>query len=121
MGYIIAVAVRTDSLSRRCETKDSCEEHRSFHLGRTVINSSVLTKRISMRQLLYLDRFLTKTRQTENSLVIVIALIIALLGLALRITLLFLAGNRQIGPLSGVGDQVRYLTLSDSIFQGRGF
>jgi 4-amino-4-deoxy-L-arabinose transferase-like glycosyltransferase len=53
--------------------------------------------------------------------VIVIALIIALFGIAERIALLFLAGNRQIGPLSGVGDQVRYLTLADSIFQGRGF
>jgi 4-amino-4-deoxy-L-arabinose transferase-like glycosyltransferase len=47
-------------------------------------------------------------------------LIIALLGLSGRTALLFLAGNRQIGPLSGVGDQVRYLTLADSVFQGRG-
>jgi hypothetical protein len=49
------------------------------------------------------------------------AALIALTGLAVRVVLLFVAGNRQAGPLSGVGDQVRYLTLADSIFQGRGF
>jgi 4-amino-4-deoxy-L-arabinose transferase-like glycosyltransferase len=52
--------------------------------------------------------------------VVIIVLIIALLGLSVRTALLFLAGNRQISPLSGVGDQVRYLTLADSVFQGRG-
>jgi hypothetical protein len=73
-----------------------------------------------MRQLLRLNRFLLKIRQSENSAVVVIALIITLLGLAVRIGLLFLAGNRPISPLSGTGDQVRYLTLADSLFHGRG-
>lgn len=74
-----------------------------------------------MRQLLHLDRFFDKPRQTENSFVLFMALVIAFLGFAVRIALVFLVGNRQISPLSGVGDQVRYLTLADSIFQGRGF
>jgi hypothetical protein len=51
----------------------------------------------------------------------VTAAIVAFLGLAVRIALVLLSGNRQISPFSGVGDQIRYLTLADSIFQGRGF
>ena len=49
------------------------------------------------------------------------AAIVAFLGLAVRIALVFLSGIRQISPFSGVGDQIRYLTLADSLFQGRGF
>jgi 4-amino-4-deoxy-L-arabinose transferase-like glycosyltransferase len=74
-----------------------------------------------MRQLLYVNQCLIKIRQTEDVFVVAIASTIALLGLAVRIALLFLAGNRQISPLSGVGDQFRYLTLADSLFRGRGF
>ncbi len=52
---------------------------------------------------------------------VVAAAIIALFGLTVRVALLFLSGNRQISSFSGVGDQIRYLTLADSIMQGRGF
>ena len=34
--------------------------------------------------------------------------------------MLVLSGNRAVGSFSGVGDQIRYLTLADSVFQGRG-
>jgi 4-amino-4-deoxy-L-arabinose transferase-like glycosyltransferase len=51
----------------------------------------------------------------------VTAAIVAFLGLAVRIALVFLSGNRQISPFSGVGDQIRYLTLADSLLQGQGF
>ncbi len=74
-----------------------------------------------MRQLLYLRQLRNKLHQTEKSFLVIAAVIIAFLGLVVRVALVFLAGNRQIGPLSGVGDQIRYLTLADSILQGRGF
>ncbi len=66
-------------------------------------------------------RLFRQLDRSGSSLIFGIATLVALLGLAVRIVLLFLAGNREIGPLSGVGDQFRYLTLADSIFQGRGF
>ena len=59
--------------------------------------------------------------QSENSLLLRIAGVTALSGLALRFVVLFLSGNRQVGPFSGVGDQIRYSTLADSINEGRGF
>lgn len=63
----------------------------------------------------------TKLRWAEFSLLTRVALVTALLGLSLRIVLVILAGNQEVGTLSGTGDQIRYLTLADSIFQGKGF
>lgn len=74
-----------------------------------------------MRQLPFLKQLPNKLCRTENSFVVVIAAMVAFLGLAVRIGLVFLSGNRQISPFSGVGDQIRYLTLADSIFRGQGF
>ena len=50
----------------------------------------------------------------------VIAALTAVSGLALRVIVLFMSGNREVGAFSGVGDQVRYLTLADSISKGLG-
>jgi len=66
-------------------------------------------------------RFFLKLQQSENPLLFCAALVIACLGLAGRIALLVLAANRPVGQFSGIGDQVRYMTLADSIFQGNGF
>jgi len=66
-------------------------------------------------------RFFLKLQQSENPLLFCAALVIACLGLAGRIALLVLAANRPVGQFSGIGDQVRYITLADSIFQGNGF
>src|ERR1700757_1114771 len=74
-----------------------------------------------MRQLPFLHLLSSRPAQSENSFVVVTAAIVALLGLTVRIGLVFLSGNRQISPFSGVGDQIRYLTLADSIFRGQGF
>ncbi len=62
-----------------------------------------------------------RLRQAKLSLLTGLALITALLGLSLRILLVILAGNQPVGTLSGTGDQIRYLTLADSIFRGEGF
>src|SRR5260370_23082267 len=43
------------------------------------------------------------------------------LGLVARLFLLIKAGILPIGPFSGVGDQVRYQTLADNLFERRGF
>lgn len=66
-------------------------------------------------------QFHNKLLKTEKSIVVIAAAIIAFLGITVRVALLFLTGNRQISSFSGVGDQIRYLTLADSIMQGRGF
>jgi Dolichyl-phosphate-mannose-protein mannosyltransferase len=60
-------------------------------------------------------------RKCDRTLVIGLAAVIACCGLASRLVLLLLAGNREVGQLSGVGDQIRYISLADSIFHGRGF
>jgi 4-amino-4-deoxy-L-arabinose transferase-like glycosyltransferase len=49
------------------------------------------------------------------------AALLGSLGLLARLFLLIQAGNLPIGPFSGVGDQVRYQTLADNLFEGRGF
>src|SRR6266436_4188174 len=49
------------------------------------------------------------------------AALLGSLGLLARLFLLIKAGNLLIGPLSGVGDQVRYQTLADNLFERRGF
>ncbi len=64
---------------------------------------------------------LDRLRKVDHLAVYVAALMIACAGLAGRVVLLFLSGNLEVGPFSGVGDQLRYLTLADSIFQGKGF
>jgi 4-amino-4-deoxy-L-arabinose transferase-like glycosyltransferase len=74
-----------------------------------------------MTQLFRRLQFHNKLRKSEKSIVVVAAVIIALFGLTIRVALLFLTGNRQVSSFSGVGDQIRYLTLADSIMQGRGF
>src|SRR5260370_5240108 len=74
-----------------------------------------------MRQFPFLNLLSSRPPQFKNSFVVVTAAIVAFWGLAVRIALVFLSGNRQISPFSGVGDQIRYLTLADSILQGRGF
>lgn len=45
---------------------------------------------------------------------------IGCLGLAARLYILAISGNLPVGPLSGIGDQVRYQTLADSVFRGDG-
>lgn len=62
-----------------------------------------------------------KPAQSGTTLILGIVVAIALTGLAVRILILVVSGNREVGPFSGVGDQVRYLTLADSIFRGKGF
>ena len=59
--------------------------------------------------------------ESGNSLFVTIAAVIAFSGLVLRLIVLFTSGNREIGTFSGVGDQIRYLTLADSIGKGWGF
>src|SRR5258707_14300347 len=49
------------------------------------------------------------------------ATLLGSLGLLARLFLLIKAGNLPIGPFSGVGDQVRYQTVADNLFEGRGF
>src|SRR5260370_21057451 len=49
------------------------------------------------------------------------AALLGSLGLLARLFLLIKAGNVPIGPFSGVGDQVRYQTLADNLFERRGF
>src|SRR5260370_3673954 len=49
------------------------------------------------------------------------AALLGSLGLLARLFLLIKAGNLLIGPLSGVGYQVRYQTLADHLFEPRGF
>jgi 4-amino-4-deoxy-L-arabinose transferase-like glycosyltransferase len=46
---------------------------------------------------------------------------IAILGVTFRLLLTVIAGNRAIAPFSGGSDQIRYRTLADSIFNGKGF
>jgi 4-amino-4-deoxy-L-arabinose transferase-like glycosyltransferase len=60
-------------------------------------------------------------QRSKVSLFVTFTTVVASLGFILRIVLLCVAGNRVLSPFSGVGDQIRYLTLADSIFQGRGF
>jgi 4-amino-4-deoxy-L-arabinose transferase-like glycosyltransferase len=60
-------------------------------------------------------------RRREGYLLIGLSGVIGLLGITLRIALVWLAGNSRVSSFSGVGDQVRYLTLADSVFQGNGF
>jgi len=74
-----------------------------------------------MRQFPFLNLLSSRPPQFKNSFVVVTAAIVAFWGLAVRIALVFLSGNRQISPFSGVGDQIRYLTLEDSILHGQGF
>lgn len=59
--------------------------------------------------------------QSGNRLLLMIAALTSLSGLALRTVVLFMSGNHEVGRFSGVGDQIRYLTLADSISRGRGF
>jgi 4-amino-4-deoxy-L-arabinose transferase-like glycosyltransferase len=58
--------------------------------------------------------------QRGNLLFTVIAALTAVSGFALRMIVLLMSGNREVGPFSGVGDQIRYLTLADSISKGWG-
>ena len=81
----------------------------------TAQNNSSLPQRQGVK------RFLLGFQQSENPFFTRVALVIALLGLAVRTAVVVLAGDRPVGQFSGVGDQVRYLTLADSIFQGNGF
>lgn len=74
-----------------------------------------------LEQLQLSQRLLGKFRQSENPPLTGLALVIAFLGLAGRTALVALSGNRLVGQFSGVGDQVRYSTLAESIFQGNGF
>lgn len=77
-----------------------------------------------VRYLTHLYQLVTETLQdSEKSkpFLIILALIASILGFAVRVMLLVLAGNQQVARFSGTGDQIRYLTLADSIFQGRGF
>ena len=60
-------------------------------------------------------------RETPCRLAIRFAMIFGGLGLIVRVLLLIISGNTPIGPLSGVGDQVRYRTLADNLYEGRGF
>ena len=80
-----------------------------------------LAQNSSLSQRQGVKRFLLRFHQSENPFFAGVALVIALLGLAVRTAIVVLAGNRPVGQFSGVGDQVRYLTLADSIFQGNGF
>jgi 4-amino-4-deoxy-L-arabinose transferase-like glycosyltransferase len=55
-----------------------------------------------------------------NKLIIVVSGIVAGLGIALRIGLICMSANLPVSPVSGTGDQVRYETLAQSVFEGKG-
>jgi 4-amino-4-deoxy-L-arabinose transferase-like glycosyltransferase len=60
-------------------------------------------------------------RRAEDYSLIGLSIVIGLLGLTLRIALVWLASYHPVSALSGTGDQVRYLTLAESLSQGNGF
>lgn len=73
-----------------------------------------------LKVLLRSSRRVDALRQSGDLLLYVAAGAAAFFGLAARLALLISSGNREVGSFSGVGDQIRYLTLAESVFEGRG-
>src|SRR5260370_20781721 len=67
------------------------------------------------------DQVWREIRESPYALALRFAAIRGSVGLIARLFLLMISGNLPIGPLSGVGDQDRYQTLADNLFEGRGF
>src|SRR5260370_19206282 len=67
------------------------------------------------------DQVWREIRQSPDALGPQFAAILGSVGLIARLFLLKSSGNLPIGPLSGVGDEDRYQTLADNLFEGRGF
>lgn len=67
------------------------------------------------------DQVWREIRESPYALALQFAAILGSVGLIARLFLLMISGNLPIGPLSGVGDQDRYQTLADNLFEGRGF
>jgi 4-amino-4-deoxy-L-arabinose transferase-like glycosyltransferase len=73
-----------------------------------------------LREYLFINRALRDGSRELNHRIFLLGLLLLFAGLGARIGLLILYGNQVVGSLSGVGDQERYITLADSVFQGRG-
>ncbi len=67
------------------------------------------------------DQVWREMRESPYALALRFAAILGSVGLIARLFLLSISGILPIGPLSGVGDQDRYQTLADNLFEGRGF
>lgn len=64
---------------------------------------------------------LSSTREFNRSPLFVCVTMLAALAIIARVLILVLSGNQLIGPFSGIGDQVRFQILTDSILHHQGF